>query len=154
MELLVVITIVSFALIPLLFLGQQSTRGASSTGKHLLAAHLAAGLLERFLALPYEEARAMAAREFTVREFLPAQGTNLFYDPSLRQALAGKAATFLPDLKRTLGPFTFRLDIWENTDQDILKLTVKIEWPVESGGQATTLRHTYVLEGLKHREAP
>lgn len=153
LELLVGLVIFSFAILPILSFGTTTTRTTYITGKHLMAGQIAASLLDRLLALPYDEALAEAER-------LRGLGTTkVLEDPWLvslldHQGLVNGRRVLEEDLGKTFRFFEFKVGIDKDptpgaADRMFL-LTVLVSWRVEEGDE--TSRTALILQGVKFND--
>ncbi len=153
LELLVGLVIFSFAILPILSFGTTTTRTTYITGKHLMAGQIASSLLDRLMAMPYEEALAEAER-------LRGLGNaKVLEDPWLanileHQALAAGRRVLEDDLAKSFRFFEFKVGIDKDTTAGaadrMFLLTVFVSWRVEEGDEKS--RTALILQGVKFND--
>ncbi|EKD83960.1 MAG: hypothetical protein ACD_39C00336G0002 [uncultured bacterium] len=127
-ELLVGITIFGLAMVPLLWLGTSTTRGAYSIGKHMMASQIAASFLDSLLGLPYKECREKI-------ESLKGQGrTGVLENEDLQSTLqVVNDAGIQSDMETSFRFFQYEFGFDEDKDDRILRLNVEIFYRVDEG---------------------
>ncbi|NLI77148.1 MAG: hypothetical protein GX442_11995 [Candidatus Riflebacteria bacterium] len=153
LELLVGLVIFSFAILPIISFGTSTTRTTYITGKHLMAGQIATGLLDRLLALPFDEAFTEATK------LAGDQPHPVLEDPVLaemvgHQALAEGRQIVESDLQKSFRFFEFRLAVDTDTGKAQptrqFKITVFVSWRVEEGNEET--RTALILQGVKFND--
>lgn len=145
LELLVGIVIFSFAMLPLLSLGINTSRGAYSVGKHMMAGQIASTLMDRLLGMSYEDC---------LKEIKDKASGNVMDDPLLvdvlkQPGLSGSDAV-KQDLDRSFKNFKFELSSSREEDSRIFEITVKVSWRVDEGKEDS--RQFMILRSLKFKE--
>lgn len=127
-ELLVGITIFGLAMVPLLWLGSSTTRGAYSVGKHMMASQLAASFLDSLLGLPYKECCEKIAE-------LKGQGrTGVLQNQDLQTTLqVVNDEGIQSDMETSFRYFQSEFNFDEDEDDRILRLNVEIYYRVVEG---------------------
>lgn len=151
-EILVGLVIFSLAMIPLLSFGFTTTRGTHSVGKHMMAGQLAASLMDRLLAKPYDECLANA-------KTLASKGwSDALSDPLLisildHASLAAKKSEIEKDLRTSFRFFKTRVIVknasGEEADRMFL-LTVEVSWRIDDGSESS--RQSIDLKAVKYLE--
>ncbi|HAE40557.1 MAG TPA: hypothetical protein DCG57_18275 [Candidatus Riflebacteria bacterium] len=127
-ELLVGITIFGLAMVPLLWLGSSTTRGAYSVGKHMMASQIAASFLDSLLGLPYKECREKIAE-------LKGRGrTDVLQNQDLQATLqVVNDEGIQRDMETSFRYFQSEFGFDEDEDDRILRLNVEIFYRVVEG---------------------
>jgi hypothetical protein len=146
----------------------QTTKRTISLEKHLVAAEFASGVLDRLLAMGFEECRQTIARE--------AGSRNVLDDPSMKclgnggeagatrntplGASPGEGATFQDGLLKSFQDFTYEVTMTEPGKKEDLgqmfTIAVEVRWPPApkpAAPNSRTLRN-YLLQAVKFNENP
>lgn len=155
-ELVIGIALLSFAIVPLFFLGSRSTRQAFDTKEHIVASEIARAILARYMALDFQK----CLQRFSQLEALEASGKieipmKLVDDFMFQEILAsGLSQDFARDLKRDLRDVRFQVvpKFDKAVDPGEIIITVKVFWPkgLAVDGPISELS----VESIKFRENP
>lgn len=156
-EILIAITVFSLGMLPILALTTGTSRLAWSESKHLVAGQLAAGLLDRLLALPFATCRDQALALALPRGVLA--------DPGLASVARGLGTAATPgggagddeaDLTRLLRSFTVEVGLdepGEAAERDqLFTVAVTVSWLVDESHAES--RQRFTLAGIKYLEHP
>jgi hypothetical protein len=147
LELLVGILIFSLAILPMLVFSHSSTRGTYSIGKHLKAGTLVASLMDRLLALPYDECLAEAL-DLEKRGDL-----EVMADPLFQQVLATSGEINPEEFQRSFRFFRYKVMVFPGrggeADQMFI-VGVEVSWRIEDGSEGS--RQSLDLHAIKFRE--
>lgn len=145
LELLMGVVIFTFAMLPLISMGISTNRGAYSVGKHMMAGQLAASLMDRILALPYDEAlkRTKSGSSGKILD------DSLLVDILKQGAIAGSPRV-KTDLDRSFTNFTYDIAASAEEKSETFEISIKISWRVDEGKEDT--RQFMVLRALKFKE--
>ncbi len=152
-ELLVAILIFACASIPIALLTGRQTSETYSIGKHLMAGFLASSLLDRTLAMNFDQCR-------TELEDLDGKWKKVLDDPNLvkdlltHSALAGTRSEMEDDSERQFRSFQFRIvKVESNVAKDWLSMftvQVTVSWQLSEGNE--TSRQELMVEAIKFNE--
>lgn len=127
-ELLVGVTIFGMAMLPLMWLGTSTTRGAYSVGKHMMASQIAASFIDSLLGLPYKECLAKI-------QSLKAQGrTGVLENEDLQSTLqVVNDEGIQNDMETSFRYFQYEFGYDEDEAARILRLNIEIFYRVQEG---------------------
>ncbi len=151
-EILVGLVIFSLAMIPLLSFGFTTTRGTHSVGKHMMAGQLAASLMDRLLAKPYDESLANA-KALASKGWSDALSDSLLVSILDHASLAAKKSEIERDLRKSFRFFQTRVIVKNASGNDadrMFLLTVEVSWRVDDGSESS--RQSIDLKAVKYRE--
>ncbi len=150
LELLLGVVIFSFAMLPMLSLSMSSSRGAFSVGKHMMATQIAQSLLDRYLAMKFDEAHNLL-KGGPVRQ-------EVVKDPALLEilelpAIATAKTGIHDDFLRAFRNFKYEVLMTDGSGADAgqaFLVRVKVEWLVEEG--TTKTQQFMSVAGIKYRD--
>ena len=145
-ELLVAVTIFGLAMVPLMWMGGQQSRGVYSVGKHMMAGQVAASILDRILSNSYEECQNLRDEWSGKSDDSPGVLENKDF-VSLMKTISDK--DFKNDLYRSFKKVEYKVDFTENSDQDIMKIDVQVFYRIVDNNPKTV--RTVLLSALKFR---
>jgi hypothetical protein len=130
LELLLGVVIFSFAMIPMLSLSMSSTRGAFSITKHMMGTQIAQSLLDRYMAMPFDQART------TLTTGVKGE---VVKDPELLKilempAIASAKSKIHDDFLRAFKGFVYEAGISDGTGPDAGQaylVRVKVAWALD-----------------------
>ncbi len=153
LELLVGFVIFSFAMIPILTFSQSSTRGTYSVGKHMMAGQICASIMDRLLALPYEES-LKEAKGLESKDWIEVMNDPLLEKILDAPDLPGSKDQFKEDLKKSFRFFKFKVVTTPGSDSgekdQLFRLTVLVSWRVDEGSEGS--RQSLLLDSIKYKE--
>lgn len=144
-EILIATTILAIALIPVLVLTSETGRQTMAMEKHQLAANIAAGIMDRYLAMPFK----ICANKIISADF-PAE---IMGNENFAQLLDNSQA--VKTLEKAANGFTYEVKLIEPANLAefgrVFKIIVTVNWP-ETPGKTPT--RSLSLEALKFDENP
>ncbi|HOY67857.1 MAG TPA: prepilin-type N-terminal cleavage/methylation domain-containing protein [Candidatus Ozemobacteraceae bacterium] len=151
-EILVGLVIFSLAMVPLLSFSFTTTRGTHSVGKHMMAGQLAASLMDRLLARPYDEA-LVQAKELAAKRWMDALDDPLLVSMLDHSALAAHRSDIEQDLRKSFRFFQTNVAVKEGSGDEagrMFLLTVEVSWRIDDGSEKS--RQSLDLKAIKYRE--
>ena len=152
-EILFGFVLFSFAMLPLLMFGQRSSRGAYSVGKHMMAGQIAAGLMDRCLALPYKDC-LKTVEAFEKQGLTKVVDAPFIMDVIQHADLVATKKKIEEDLKRSFRSFKFtvsKVDGKGTEKGEVFRINVEVSWLINDSSEDT--RHSIFLQALKFKES-
>lgn len=132
LELLLGIVIFSFAMLPMLSLSMSSARGAFSITKHMMGSQIGQSLLDRYLAMPFDEGRQQLRTGVRSEVVKDAELLKILDMP----AIATAKGKIHDDFLRAFKGFAYEATMTDGTGVDAgqaFLVRVRVTWPVEEG---------------------
>lgn len=151
MEVMIGVVVLAVALMPVLVLTTTTARRTFSMEHHLVAVQFAAGLMDRYLAMGFDECRRAVAGEVFPRKLLDHDIMRSVTAPETGTAGGGGSGA----LTKTIQGFQYAVTIEEpaaTADREqMYTLVVAVSWP--SPGSPRPDRN-HVLQAVKFHERP
>lgn len=144
-EITLAVVILAAALIPVFMLTTTTGQQTLAMEKHIVAARFAAGVLDRYLAMPFKQcADEILAQKFPLAVLENEEFTSLISEFSDDETL-----------KKTLQGFVYEVKIAEpavlEEFAEMFKITVTVNWPERVGDKAS---RQVSLSAVKFNENP
>lgn len=154
-EVVIAVGIFTAALIPVLYFALSSNRGAYSLNKHMMAGQIAASVIDRYLGLPYDEARRQILATTGPQPVVGAAGAAGEAGALVPGDGAGARALVEADLPRLFRSFRYEVGL-EDGDGDeegrLFTIVVRVSWLMLEEDERT--REHLLLRAIKHHEQP
>lgn len=128
LELLVGLVIFGLGMVPILWLGTTQSRGAYSTGKHMMAGQLAASFLDSMLGLSYKDCLAKAQQTASFGRISVLENEEIIEmidkvdDASVRN-----------DMEVSFKHFVYKLKYHHDSDNRVIRLDIEVFYRVVEG---------------------
>ena len=148
LEITIAVIVFATALLPVLMLTTTNVKRTASMEDHVLAAEFAAGVLDRYLSLPFQECRLLGQKEASSRGVLEELGQG---------GAGGRISTksFLEALQKSYRGFSWQVKVTPGTGKEeseqMLTVTVTVKWPADP---AAKLMRQFSLSAVKFNENP
>ncbi len=157
-EVLVGICIFSLAILPLIWLSSNQTKGAHSAGKHMMAGQLAASFMDNLLKRPYEELLELKGTFNNKRNYLSVIDEppvdSLFNLPKMIESINNSGDEELKsaedNIKTSFRYFKYMIYLDCDTANKIILITVDVQYRVVEGDSNST--QSVSLSALKFGE--
>ncbi|PKL49451.1 MAG: hypothetical protein CVV42_05550 [Candidatus Riflebacteria bacterium HGW-Riflebacteria-2] len=145
-EITLAVGLLATALLPVLMLTLRSTQQTFAMEQHLMASQFAAGILDRYLSMPFK-----ASADAILSESFPKK---VFDTEAFSEASSADGA-FSETLKRTFRDFEYEVTVSKpplaNELSEMFKITVNVNWPANPGAPPT---RQFSLNAVKFNENP
>lgn len=146
-ELLIGVTIFGLAMVPLMWMSTKTTSGTYSVGKHMMAGQIAASMLDRLIALPYDEC---------CKEAKKMQGngkSKVMSDEDFTNILKlVKNKGVEKDMKRSFKHFQYKIILTPNLKTKTARIDVSVFYRVREGSEKSeqSLKLSVLKFGVKN----
>jgi Tfp pilus assembly protein PilV len=145
-EITLAVGLLAAAILPVLTLTMRSTQQTYAMEQHVMASQFAAGILDRYLAMPFKVCADAIRGESFPKKILD---TETFSDA----VSAGEG--FSETLQRTFRDFEYEVTVSEPSvageKGEMFKITVTVSWPGNPGAPPT---RQFSLNAVKFNENP
>ena len=156
-EVMCAICIFALAVLPMIWLGSNQTKGAYSASKHMMAGQLAASFMDNILKRHYDELKGFDKKDLNVNDPPPTELEKLFNLPELIESLNGFTnddgiRSAEDNMKASFKNFKYSIKIEksESAVERVAFITVVVSYRVVEGQENT--RQSVTLAALKFGE--
>lgn len=147
LEITIAVTVFAAAMLPLLMLSIKSTKQSFSLESHLVASQFAAGLMDRYLAMGFDECGKAIEKESFPKK--------LSEDRLFADSVSSGSDGFGDSLAKTILDFRYdvkKTEAVDNSEKDqVFTITISVEWPAEPG---SSVYRKFLLKAVKFNENP
>lgn len=146
-ELMVGVTIFGLAMVPLMWMGTNQTRGAYSIGKHMMSGQVAASFLDSMLGLPFDDCLTK------VKQLKSRGKLKVLDDEDLKKTLQAVADEGVEkDMQTSFRNFKYQFDYSLDEDRMILRLDIEVFYRVDEGSEKSeqSLRLSVLKHGVRN----
>jgi len=145
-EITLAVGLLAAAILPVLTLTMRSTQQTYAMEQHVMASQFAAGILDRYLAMPFKVCADAIGKESYPQKVCDTE--------TFKDAVEAGAA-FSETLQRTFRDFEYEVTVSEPSEAgergEMFKITVIVSWPGNPGSPPT---RQFSLNAVKFNENP